>query len=548
MSTLAPTLTPTSPARLPVLRWLLLGALLAAELVLLSLRFDTKTLLGLDAWWAVLLGKAHALPQVAVAIAAATFLIGGRPLRDDLGRASTEESTLPLWPFLLGHLLALGGFFLLTRHLLEGDARSSPWADAWALSWFALAALVLLLWGAALLPAPSWLPLARRSAWPLAGGLAVGLAAWGMGQLTDTLWVPLSRWTFWVVVRLLGLFTSDVVCDPGSFVVGTSLFSVRIAPECSGYEGIGLVWVFVGVYLWCYRGELRFPAALALLPAATLAIWLANTVRIAGLVAVGSWVSRDAALGGFHSQAGWLAFNAVALGTVALAGHLPWIRARTEEGGRAAAPAAPDEGPALLGPLMALLAAILVTGAFTGGFDWLYPLRVVAVCAALWAFRKGYADIRWGWSWEAAGLGVAVYILWILMDTPPADGAASFGEALGSVPPAWAALWLLFRVVGTAITVPIAEELAFRGYLTRRLIDPDTGRVPPGSFTWLSFLGSSLLFGLLHGRWVAGTLAGMVYALALYRRGRVADAVLAHAVTNALLAGHVLARGAWWLW
>jgi hypothetical protein len=40
----------------------------------------------------------------------------------------------------------------------------------------------------------------------------------------------------------------------------------------------------------------------------------------------------------------------------------------------------------------------------------------------------------------------------------------------------------------------------------------------------------------------------MLYALALSRRGRLSDAVLAHATTNALLAAYVLTTGAWSLW
>jgi CAAX prenyl protease-like protein len=109
-------------------------------------------------------------------------------------------------------------------------------------------------------------------------------------------------------------------------------------------------------------------------------------------------------------------------------------------------------------------------------------------------------------------------------------------------------VWLVFRVVGSVVTVPLAEELAFRGYLPRRLQAADFEAVPLGRFTGLSFLASSVLFGLLHGRWLAGTLAGMFYALALYRRRDLAEPVLAHAVTNALIAAHVLATGNWSLW
>jgi CAAX prenyl protease-like protein len=69
-----------------------------------------------------------------------------------------------------------------------------------------------------------------------------------------------------------------------------------------------------------------------------------------------------------------------------------------------------------------------------------------------------------------------------------------------------------------------------------------------GKFSWPAVLVSSLLFGVLHGRWLAGFLAGLAYALLLSRRGRLSDAVWAHAITNALIAGYVLATRDWTLW
>ncbi len=72
--------------------------------------------------------------------------------------------------------------------------------------------------------------------------------------------------------------------------------------------------------------------------------------------------------------------------------------------------------------------------------------------------------------------------------------------------------------------------------------------MPAGTFTWLSFAVSSILFGVLHGNWVAGTVAGVAFAIALYRRGALSDAVVAHATANALLAAYVLATHSWSLW
>ncbi len=86
--------------------------------------------------------------------------------------------------------------------------------------------------------------------------------------------------------------------------------------------------------------------------------------------------------------------------------------------------------------------------------------------------------------------------------------------------------------------------MAFRGYLTRRLMRADFDQLPLGLFSWSSFVISSLLFGALHGGfWLAGTIAGMAFAIALYQRRALGDAVLAHATTNGLIAFYVLGDG-----
>jgi membrane protease YdiL (CAAX protease family) len=40
----------------------------------------------------------------------------------------------------------------------------------------------------------------------------------------------------------------------------------------------------------------------------------------------------------------------------------------------------------------------------------------------------------------------------------------------------------------------------------------------------------------------------MLYAVALYRRRQIIDAIVAHATTNALLSGYVIATGSWSQW
>jgi len=91
--------------------------------------------------------------------------------------------------------------------------------------------------------------------------------------------------------------------------------------------------------------------------------------------------------------------------------------------------------------------------------------------------------------------------------------------------------------------------LAFRGFLLRRLTSANFEEVPPCQFTIVGIVLSSVAFGVLHGgHWLAGTGAGVLYALAFRHRGRIGDAVAAHALTNASLAACVLLTGNWRLW
>jgi CAAX prenyl protease-like protein len=216
-------------------------------------------------------------------------------------------------------------------------------------------------------------------------------------------------------------------------------------------------------------------------------------------------------------------------------------------GGRPAATES-DATVAYLAPFAAITATAMLTGAFSAGFDWLYPLRVVVAIAVLWCFRRTYTSLTWTLSWQAVAIGIATSVAWIALT--PADPAQQAGwpRALAAVPAQWAALWVAIRLVGYVVTVPIAEELAFRGFLPRRMRSADFDRLPV-TFTWPTFLISSALFGAFHGKfWLGGVIAGMAFALALYRRGRIVDAVQAHATTNGVLALYAFTTGHWSVW
>jgi CAAX prenyl protease-like protein len=103
--------------------------------------------------------------------------------------------------------------------------------------------------------------------------------------------------------------------------------------------------------------------------------------------------------------------------------------------------------------------------------------------------------------------------------------------------------------------VPIAEELAFRGYLARRFMSREFDQVSFSGLTVLPICLSSVVFGMEHMKnlmdWqhlALGTLAGVAFTAALRWRGRMGDAVVAHAVSNLLLAAWVLHFGDWAQW
>jgi CAAX prenyl protease-like protein len=181
--------------------------------------------------------------------------------------------------------------------------------------------------------------------------------------------------------------------------------------------------------------------------------------------------------------------------------------------------------------------------------DWLYPVRMVAAAAVLWTYRRHYRELRRSYSWWSFGIGLLTFVLWVALVPEDTNRNGAWQSALHSLPLHWGAVWTFVRTVGYVVCAPLAEELAFRGFLTRRLIRADFQSVPAGQFSWTSFLVSSLLFGAFHGSlWIPGTVAGMLFALALHRRGALGDAIWAHATTNGLIALYAFVTGRWWVW
>lgn len=528
-------------------RIVVLAVLFAVELTAISIWLDNDSLAHRGVFLGVLYIWGAWIIRGVIAYAAIFVAAAWLRSREALSVLSNRLVSIPVSKRLLaGHFCAMAAFLVLSQ-LLYASASSGWDATLLAIVWFVTGISAILLATFAFIP-PSWFFAAVSHTGRLwLYTLLVVTLACVTGNAIRSLWQSTNQITFVLVELLLKPFVSNVVANPATKHIGTTSFAVDIAPECSGFEGVGLILGFSLLWLAVFRRELRFPHAFLLVPAGVASIFFLNAVRIAALILIGNAGASGIALGGFHSQAGWISFNAVALAFCVAAGKSSWLNVKPQEATSATATTNPSL-PYLL-PFVAIVLVGMLSRAATQDFEWLYPLRLLAAVTVLWSCRRTYRTLDWKFSWYGPALGALVFFMWIGLDRSHIQSRDAMPAALAAVA-AWQRIsWLVCRIAAAVITVPIAEELAFRGFLIRRFVSRDFDLIDLRRFTWPGLLVSSVAFGLLHGdQWLAGTLAGLVYAAALLRRGRIGEAVAAHGATNALLAIYVLAFNKWHLW
>lgn len=526
---------------------ILIAALIIPELICFSRPIDIVAVDGSRGWWLFLLQYHRAFAAVFSTAAIAAVVFGWESFRGSIGEElrGPVEDPMTRAAFFVLHLAAVACVIAWVITIVLSKRLYPPGGLGWFFVGAGLSAVALLSWFVALLPARLWLRYVRLNQGVLLAAIAVAIFA-RIVAYTLNLWQPLIASTFWAVDLLLRVLGQTTFVDFDTARIGTTHFMVAIGGSCSGVEGIGLMSVFVAGYLWFCKRELLFPAALILLPAGVVSIWFLNVVRITALLLIGGW-SEKVAMDGFHTVAGWLLYTVAACGIVVVSRRSP-IFSRAEPEPRRLAE--PNPASVYLTPMLTLVLIAMLTRIAGGGFDFLYPLKVIGAAAVLWFYRDRLAEFRRDFSWFAVMLGAVVFIEWIVLQrrSDVAVEDLNFAAQLGSLPVLIASLWLLFRLIGAVLIVPLAEELAFRGYLLRKLVSADFAQVDFRRFTLLSFVVSSTLFGLLHQQWLAGVIAGMLFALAMYRRGALFDAVIAHSTANAMLAAYVLTTHRWSLW
>jgi len=484
-------------------------------------------------------GVARAMTALAVLV----VLLAARPRIRHALRLRTALST----PWVCAHLAGFAAILAPWAFLADG-ADLATVAGAFGL-WSAGLALAGAGMALALAPGERWLTAAREMGWIGGVALLLALAAPDLAQLAQLVWYwpKIADLTFSASAALLALTGQPVVANPETVELGIGEFIVLVGRQCSGVEGFALITSFLGLYFLLFRDVLRFPHALILIPIGLLLSWCFNAARIAGLIWIGAHVSPDLAMNGFHSHAGWLLFTLLSLSLAGAVHFGGWFRRRAPAQPVAAEAPPPlkpffqDPIAAQILPFAVFMASALLASTFTQTPTVVYPLRAMAMAAALAMFWRPLRAMEWRIDWIAPALGFAIGLLWIATAPPPAETDLELVDSLSALPTALLAIWIASRVIGTTVLVPLIEEMFFRGYVM--------GRLNRGGLLWtvVAVVVSAGLFAALHERWLAAGLAGVCFGLLTLRSGRLSDAIVAHAAANAVIAAVAAYSGDWHL-
>lgn len=108
----------------------------------------------------------------------------------------------------------------------------------------------------------------------------------------------------------------------------------------------------------------------------------------------------------------------------------------------------------------------------------------------------------------------------------------------------------VLRITVATITVPVVEEIFWRGFLLRAFINWDRfENVPLGAFAWRAFIGTALLSCLQHpDNWGVSILCWLAWNGLMYWKKSLLCLMIAHGLTNLMLYLYVIRAGDWQFW
>jgi CAAX prenyl protease-like protein len=184
-----------------------------------------------------------------------------------------------------------------------------------------------------------------------------------------------------------------------------------------------------------------------------------------------------------------------------------------------------------------------------------YTAKLVAVACLAWWCRSTWKDLRPFPTTRNLALsvllGLVVWGLWVGLDGlyPPIP---LMGRRVGFDPTALAPIprsaFIVVRLLGLIVLVPLIEELFWRSFLIRWLVEPDFRKVPIGHVNVLSGGLTSVCFALVHPEWLPALLTGLLWAWLLRQSKSVSACVVSHATANLALGVYIIMAGAWQYW
>ncbi len=179
-----------------------------------------------------------------------------------------------------------------------------------------------------------------------------------------------------------------------------------------------------------------------------------------------------------------------------------------------------------------------------------YPLKTffVGISILLLLTRLPSFELR---HWKFSVLvGVLGFLLWVGLDPywVKHEGTGGFNPYhFGGGSMAWGLI--AFRLMGAVLVVPVMEEIFWRGFLMRYLIQEDFEKVALGTFRWISFTVTTAFFASVHGsQWSLAVVVGLLFGGWFLRTRTLGDVMLAHGITNLLLGIYVIRTEKWYFW
>ena len=517
-------------------------SLIIMEAMLLSLMVDASTIPENGLLSGILAEAGNFLRWIIVSASLLVLFLA----KDFKRRVKILLFHYPALPALIAFVVHIGLFILLviaTHKVFHNQSGSEIY---FGYLWIFLSVLTTVSWCFIIAGPRNWIKFVATEKTSLFGAASSGLAVVALGFYFQKFWGSMTEFTLASTKTLLELFYDDIIFDASQNTLGIETFWVHIAPVCSGIEGAVLAVSIAAIYLYLSRQYLKLPHALILLPLAVIISITLNIFRVTALIILGAEISPALAVGGFHSVAGWIAAVIVALLIVFVFSSWRWIQKTPTDGLQKHTTSSDSNlAHAIIVPFVIFAGTTLIAKVFADEFDYFYPVKLALTAGAILYYWKLYIITLPERIFEALAVGTLVAALWILM--VPADDLANANiSAILAAMPLWALIgWGTFRLLGFWVLAPILEELVFRSYLISRLSGQDISNIYKPVFSMFALIVSAILFGLLHNAWLAGIIAGVLFALVRFRSNSITNCMAAHSSANFLISLWALYTGNW---